>query len=397
MCSNCLRDTRPQKFLFLFACALLAFIGSQTTAAQTNSVASGSSLFNSESGNAFAAYAYVGINVSGNGQGYVTDYIISLTGMSLSATGNSVSGASGSLAVNSRFVFATDGQNIITYTRGSNGYLHQTASVDGTAHNITPQGSLVGSIILDRTGQTLYADEINYDGADDDAYTVWSVNSDGSLTYIAATGISADYFTPLAFSQNDVYAYSYGCYFADWTVSGFTRNRNNGTLASFNPNAAIPPSNGAMYCPDDLAASAMNFVAIDYNDISNPGANYLLAAYTVNSDGTLGLVKNSEITTPFNGEHSMTFDPTGTYLAVAGGTGIQMYRLQTGGTLAPVGSVVDSNVTFNVVRWDNSNHLYAISSSGLYIFTSNAGVLMRVLGSPLPVSQAGSLAVLPAQ
>lgn len=391
MCTIELSCTRIRVFLVLIACALLAFAGSPAAAAQTNPDPT-------ISATPIAAYAYVGTNVSGNGQGYVTDYLISLTGTSLSATGHSVSGASGSLAVNSRFVFATDGTNIVTYTRGSNGDLYQTSSVNGTAHNITPQGSEVGSIVLDRTGQTLYATEINYDGADDDAYTIWKVNSDGSLLYIAATGISADYFTPLTFSGNDVYAYSFGCYFAGWQINGFTRNTNNGMLSSFNPNAAIPPSNdGQMWCPDDLAVSAMNYVAIDYNDVGNPGSNYMLATYTLNSDGTLGLVQNSETTTPFNGEHSMVFDPTGTYLAVAGNAGIQMYRLQTGGTLAPVGSVVDANVAFNVVRWDNSGHLYAISSSGLYIFTSSSGVLRQDPGSPLPVSQAGSLAVLPAQ
>jgi|SRR5579862_5368655 len=373
--------------LLLAACTLLTLTGAQTAAAQTNPGA-----------NAIAAYAYVGTNVSGNGQGYVTDYLISLTGQSLSTIGSSVSGASGSLAVNSRFVFATDGKNIVTYTRGANGDLHQTSSVDGTAHNITPQDSSVGSVTLDRSGQTLYADEINYDGADDDAYTVWKINSDGSLTYVAPTGISSDYFTPLSFSQNNVYAYSDGCYFATWQINGFTRNTNNGTLTSFNPNAAIPPNNnGQMWCPDDLAVSAMNYVAIDYNDVGNPGNDYLLAMYTLNSDGTLGLVQNSEITTPFNAEHSMAFDPSGTYLAVAGGMGIQMYRLQTGGMLAPVGSVVDGNVAFNVVRWDNSGHVYAISSSALYIFTSSSGVLTQDAGSPLSISQAGSLAILPAQ
>ena len=256
----------------------------------------------------------------------------------------------------------------------------------------------MGSIVLDRSGQTLYADEINYDGADDDAYTIWRINSDGSLTYVAATGISSDYFTPLSFSENDRYAYTFGCYFIGWSINGFMRNSNDGTLASFNPNAAEPPANnGQMWCPGDLAVSAMNDVTILYYDAGNPGSNYLIAVYALNSDGTLGLVANSEITTPFTGEHSMVFDPTGSYLAVAGNAGIQVYRLQTGGMLVPVGSVVDGNVTFGELRWDNSNHLYAISSTGLYVFKSNSGALTQEPGSPLPESQAASLAVLPVQ
>ena len=152
-----------------------------------------------------------------------------------------------------------------------------------------------------------------------------------------------------------------------------------------------------MYCPNDLAVSAMNYVVVAYDDVSSPGSNYLLAVYTLNSDGTLGLVNNSEVTTPFTGETSAVFDPSGTYLAVAGNAGIQMYRLQSGGTLAAVGSVVESNVSFTELRWDNSNHVYAISNSGLYVFASANGVLTKSPGSPLPTTDAGSLAVLPAQ
>jgi hypothetical protein len=103
------------------------------------------------------------------------------------------------------------------------------------------------------------------------------------------------------------------------------------------------------------------------------------------------------INTPFSGERSMAFDPTGQYLAVAGQAGIQMYSLQSGGTLTAIGSIVDPGVPFNVVRWDTSNHLYAINGSGLYAFTSSAGVLTQAPGSPIPLTEAGSLAVLPEQ
>ncbi len=395
MCFLHLRDTRPRVFAVL-TCAWLVSVASGIAAAQFNPSASKSSQVQNNSATIFAAYVYVGNNVSGNGNGYVTEYTIAGTGISLT-TGASVTGASGSLNVNARYVFATDGTNIVTYTRDSNGGLRQTSSVNGIQHNITPQGSAVGSMTLDHTGQTLYAAEINYDGSDDDAYSAWSVGSNGVLTYINSYGINVDYHSPLGFSQNNHYAYGYGCYFASWDVFGFVRN-SDGTLSSLNPNAAIPPGSGdPMYCPNDLAVSAMNYVVVAYDDVSSPGSNYLLAVYTLNSDGTLGLVNNSEVTTPFTGETSAVFDPSGTYLAVAGNAGIQMYRLQSGGTLAAVGSVVESNVSFTELRWDNSNHVYAISNSGLYVFASANGVLTKSPGSPLPTTDAGSLAVLPAQ
>ena len=379
--------------LILLLSLLIGLLAVPGAAAQANPVA-GKITHNSSSG--IAAYAYVGTNTSGNGTGYVKQYIISNNGVSPSPIGSSVAGASGYLAVTSQFVFATDGKNIVTYSHNTALGLRQTSSVDGTAHNITPQDSLVGPLTLDHTGHTLYAAEINYDGTDDDAYTIWTVNSDGSLSYLGASGINVDYNTYLAFSPNNQYAYGYGCYFANWDIFGFIRN-SSGSLTSLDPQAEIPPGNGAMYCPADLAVSAMNFAAVAYSDISTPGSNYLLATYAVNSNGTLGLVANSEITTPFTAEHSMEFDPTGQYLAVAGDAGIQVYSLQAAGTLTPVGSVVDSNVAFNVVRWDDSGHLYAISASGLYVFTSAAGVLTQAPGSPLPVTDAGRLAVLPAQ
>ena len=389
-----LRDTRLRVSLLFLACTLLV-IGPLSATAQTKAAPNIVPIKAAPSPGV-AAYAYVGTNVSGNGSGYVTQYIFGNSGVSLS-TGSSASGASGYLAVTSQYVFATDGTNIVTYTRAPSAGLTQTATVNGTSHNITPQGSAVGPLTVDLTGHTLYAAEINYDGADDDAYTIWTINADGSLTYVSAIGVDVDYHSYLAFAPNNLHAYGEGCYFANWDLFGFTRN-SDGTLTSLDPQAQIPPgNNNPMYCPGDLGVSAMNYVVVAYTDVSNPGSPYLLAVYTLNSDGTLGLVQNSEATTPFTAEHSLAFDPTGTYLAVAGDAGIQMYALQSGGMLAPVGSVVDSNATFNVVKWDDSGHLYAISGSGLYVFTSSTGALTQAPGSPMPITDAASLAVLPAQ
>jgi 6-phosphogluconolactonase (cycloisomerase 2 family) len=385
------RDTRQRVSLLLFACALFVFAVPETMAAQTNPLATPKS--NRSSGSGLAADVYVGTNVSGYGSGYVTSYIINSAGVSASAAGSSVSGASGSLNVTAQFVFATDGRYIVTYTRDAGGGLAQTSSVDGTAHNITPPGSEVGALTLDRTGHTLYAAEIEYDGSDNDAYSIWTINADGSLSFVNNVGPSVYYNSPLAFTQDNHYAYSYGCYFAGWDVPGFARN-SDGTLAQFESGALPPPSNDFI-CPSDVETSAMNYVVIAFIDVEAPGSLEQLGSFTLNSDGTLTLLPSTVITTPFDGERNMAFDPTGQYLAVSGGAGIQMYSLQAGGTLAPIGSVVDSGVPFNVVKWDNSNHLYAISGAALYVFSSNAGVLTQAPGSPMPVTEAGSLAVLP--
>lgn len=391
---------RPRVTLFVSIVALLALLAIETAcggAASTNPALNGNSLANRgatppSSAPTIAAYAYVG---NASEMGHVSDFPISSQGIPLSAAGSSTSGASGLLAVTPHFVFATDGRYIVTYTRGTNGGLRQTSSVDGTAHNITPPGSFVGPLTVDRTGSTLYAAEIEFDGTDNDAYSVWTINSDGSLTWIANSNINVDYNTFLSFTHDNRYAYGFGCYFIDWDITGLARN-SDGTLTSFDTGAINPPSNDFL-CPSDVQTST-TYAVVAYIDVEMQGAHEQLVSYTIASDGTLGLLLNSVVTTPFLGERSMAFDPTGTYLAVAGDYGIQMYQLGAGGSLTAIGSVVDNGIAFSQLKWDNSNHLYAISggAGGLYVFNSVAGVLTQDPG-PLPLVQAGSLAVLSAQ
>jgi hypothetical protein len=252
----------------------------------------------------------------------------------------------------------------------------------------------VGPLTLDRTGHTLYAAEIEFDGTDNDAYSIWTINADGSLTFVGNIGPNVDYNTFLAFTQDNHYAYGYGCYFVSWDVFGLARN-SDGTLSQFDSGALPPPSNDFI-CPSGVATST-NYVVIAFIDVEMQGSLEQLGSFTLNSDGTLTLLPSTVINTPFTGERSLAFDQTGQYLAVSGGAGIQMYSLQSGGMLAPIGSVVDGGVPFNMLKWDNSNHLYAISDSALYVFNSSSGVLAQAPGSPLPVTDAGSLAVLPTQ
>jgi hypothetical protein len=92
----------------------------------------------------------------------------------------------------------------------------------------------------------------------------------------------------------------------------------------------------------------------------------------------------------------MNFDRTGRFLALAGNGGIQVYELMPGGSLTPVGGLQATGPDYLAVQWDVDNHLYAISSEGLHVFTSAQGILTPTAGSPHPAGAAGSLAVLPA-
>ena len=338
---------------------------------------------------------YVGSNAYGSGNESISGFTVDSSGTAQPISGSPFTGPSSSEVVNSSYLFATDGTNIETYSIGSGGTLQQASSINGTMHNQIPNGSAVGNMTLDRSGQTLYAAELNFDGADNDAYSYFGIGSGGNLSFLNSSSIDTNYHTPLSFSQSNQFAYGEGCYHFTPEIFGFSRN-GDGTLTSINTNAILPPTNnpGTMWCPDDSAASAGNYLALVYFDLSVQNGPYYLATYTINSDGTLGLVTNSEVTTPFTGEAAVSFDPTGQYLAMAGQGGIQVYQINANGIFTPVGAVQQPSVAFTALSWDNSNHLYAIAASGLYIFNSDNGAL-TLDGSPYPVTNPGSLAVLP--
>ncbi len=123
------------------------------------------------------------------------------------------------------------------------------------------------------------------------------------------------------------------------------------------------------------------------------GNQISVGTYKVNGDGTLSLVSNSEVTTGINSSAALAFDPTGTYLAVAGTGGLQLYSLGSDGTLTQSAAPQDIGVNFVDVAWDDSNHVFATASSQLYVFTSASGALTAAPGSPH--SGGSALAVLP--
>ena len=158
-------------------------------------------------------------------------------------------------------------------------------------------------------------------------------------------------------------------------------------------------------CSQGVATSALGYVVVAWNGGYCCGGPTGFASYALESNGTLNQVPGSVVVAD---ETAMAFDPSGEYLAVAIAGGVQMYQLQASGVPTPIGSVQDSAIPFSNLAWDNANHLYATtnpnsqlcqsgnSACGLYIFNSHAGALTLAPGSPLTVSQPGSLAVVPA-
>jgi hypothetical protein len=334
------------------------------------------------------SYAYIGSDT-----GKITAFAVMPDGSARSVPGSPFSGPSMSLNVSSGYLFASDLRFIATYTRAQNGSLRLTSQIDGTAHNPSPD-SAVQSLTLDRSGASLYAGELYFDGGNN-AYAFFGIGSGGRLRFLANSEASGFYSVPLSFSQSNKYAYHTGCRLLLWTIFGDVRSAD-GRLTAFDPKEDFVPPNptGDILCPGAIAASAKGYLALDYSPAFD-GAQQSLVTYRINTNGTLNVVPHSAFVTQSTGFSELRFDPSGTFLAAVGRNGLSIYRLLANGRLAPVGFPIATAISFGAVRWDNFGHVFALSSTGIYIFDSSNGVLMPAPGSPHPIAKTVSLAVLP--
>ena len=339
------------------------------------------------SGNSsFVAYAYTASSTA------ITGYAASSNGL-LTPVPNSPLPASTDTYV------VTNGANVYTansagstlniYSRNtSNGSLTLANSVNAIQGNPNPQ-DIVGSLALDHTGTTLYVGE--FDSSGDDGFGVFNVSQDSQATLVSYFGNSEQFGPPLVFSPNNHYAYTANCYHLSWTIFGYMRG-SDGALTSVNTGAQPPPSNdpNTMWCPEATAVSAGGYLAVAYEALGGQTAQYLVGTYHINSDGTLTYVAGSSVTTASSDAQrnhipiAINFDPTGTYLAVAGNGGVQTYAINSAGLLLPAAAPQNMGPDFQNAGWDKANHLFASSSTELYVWNVSHGQLTLAGASPYP-------------
>lgn len=352
-----------------------------------------------------SAYVYVG-SFPSPAASEVFGYAVAQDGSAQTVPGSPFSGPALSLVGAGNNVFATDETNIATYTVDSSGSLTETSSVNGIAHDPDQQSAYIWSLSLPLDGRNLYTDNWFFDGSNND-YESWTVGTGGVLTYLPGPNATPLYSTaggwPLTFTADGRFAYVWSVCKWDGSIWGYTR-RAGGTLAYFQSGAqglVGPNPHSGSLCSQGVATSALGYVAAAWNGSLCCGGPEGIATYRIGNNGVL--TKVSQVIT---NENAMAFDPSGRYLAVAVAGGIQMYQLQSNGTLVAIGDVQEPAVPFGNFAWDSSSHLYAItnpdsqfcqqsgSACGLYIFNSNAGELSLAPSSPYNIPQASSLTVL---
>jgi hypothetical protein len=315
---------------------------------------------------------------------------------------SAAAGYDGSMAVNGKYLFLTNGVNIYSYSIAADGALRRVAATNAQRFNQSDCGGPM-YLFLDRTGATLYDMDIYHDCANN-AYQFFGVDgSTGGLNYHGVTAASTPEFdVPLSFTGNNQYAYGASCYHWYQDIFGFVRN-SDGSLTALTINPAMPAAeNREIYCPYLAAADSANHVAVPVQALNNsslqPSGPYQLAAYAADSSGNLSTT-STDRNMPKVAVASVTsvsVSPSGKLLAVGGSGGLQVFHFNGSSPITHFTGLLTKDAV-DQVAWDNDHHLYAISRSAgkLFVFTLTSTGYSQAAGSPHAITSPQSVSVLP--
>ena len=385
-----LRNMGTLVLALVTACASTVLASAQATPSPTgNSLPSSSPV----------AYIYV-VSAPPNGQNHIIGYAAGPNGALSTIPGTPFSTAINDVALNGAWLFGTDGKNISSFSIAANGSLKQVDTLE-----VEPDGG-VGSLFLDHTGTSLYADYYTTNN-EELAYSI--DNATGKLTYLDNIMAGPGFGYVESFVGDNAYAYESTCYHFTPSIYGIQRS-SDGAITMLNVNQVfptIPPGN--FYCPWSAAADPTNHLAIAVQALDGnftPLAPYQLASYTVDNAGQLSTTstyKNMPITEAGGAKGSTTsyvtdywMSPSGKLLAVAGTSGLQIFHFNGANPITKYTGLLFSKEV-DQVFWDNSNHLYAIGDTAgkLWVFTVTETGVTEAPGSPHSITYPADMIVLP--
>ena len=303
------------------------------------------------------------------------------------------------IAANRNYLFGTDGENIYSFSIGSNGALTRISSIN--AVQFTP-GSL-GFLFLDRTGSTLYDKDFFFDGANTGDQSFSIDGSTGALTSVG--GIPVEWGSSLSFVGSNLYGYTSNNFHFSCMIDALKRN-NDGALTfyfrSFLDNPPGAPA-GSGYCPGAIAADQANHLAIAFSDATGPGApppslngKVALAVYTADSAGDLTSTSTFADMPQTAAGDVLAISPSGKFLAAGGRSGLEVFHFNGADPITPFTGLL-MNDPVDQISWDNDNNLYAISrsTSKLSVFTVTATSVTQAAGSPYTITNPMAVVVVP--
>lgn len=338
------------------------------------------------------AYVYVSSNPS-SGKLQIDGYAAASNGKLMPISGSPFPTTSKYMALNGKWLFATNGVDIFSYSIAANGSLKQIDSL-----KVEPTGGLV-NLFLDHTGKSLYTDYFT----ENNEYLAYSIDSsNGKLTFINDIMGGTEIGSVTSFIANNQYAYSSDCYHFNPYIFGLQR-ASDGAITLLNDNIPLPAgSPGNFYCPYLAAADTTNHVAVamqPHNDSTfDASGPYQLGVYTADEAGDLSTTSTYKnmpaVAVGLIMDYWMA--PSGKLLAVGGASGLQVFHFNGANPVTHYTGLLTKNEV-DQMFWDNANHLYAISRSAqkLYVFTVTPTAVSQAPGSPYSIAHPQNIIVLP--
>jgi hypothetical protein len=353
------------------------------------------------------AYVYVYVSTSKG----TNLYDVASTGKLTLVSGSPFKTTGLMIGSNGKYFISLGTDYIHSYLIGSNGAIKQQESqIDTQLYAGADCGTTAGAV-LDHNGQTLYVQLAGAIGTDGNlicnAFQTFKVAStSGLLTFSGSTTYDDNRFayegTPLAITANGLHAYNttpigQSC---DEQFNGFQRE-SNGVLDTIYPyfDGPVAQPGGWGYYPNGpMAADPSNHVAVYViPEIDGPCGEIgtpQIASYTVDSQGNMSSTntwQNMPVTIPNVGVMNMS--PSGKLLAV-GGAGLLVYHFNGAAPITRYSATLTTD-PIGWIHWDNSNHLYALSASKLYVFTVTPTSITQASGSPYKIASPNGLFVVP--
>jgi len=347
-----------------------------------------------------SAFVYVSSTVSGGNTTQINGFSADSNGQLTALSGSPFAVNMVSLVASGNYLFGTDDISLYSYAIASDGSISQASSINVKQYN-NPESCSGGPAFLffDRTGATLYNLDYLSDCANN-SYQSSSVDSaNGKLNYLGMTSaVSPVLQRTLSFIGNNEYGMGASCYHDLPEIYGFKRNSDGTLTLATNLGKIAPVPSGGYYCTWWAAADSTNHLAVSLTPLNTTPSIPELAVYTVDASGNVTVNSTSSDMPSISGTavNELSMSPSGQFLAVAELSGLEVFNFNGASPITKLTGVLTSD-TINEVRWDNQNHLYAVSDATgtLYAFTITASGATPIAGSPYKIPNAVDMAVLP--
>ncbi len=90
--------------------------------------------------------------------------------------------------------------------------------------------------------------------------------------------------------------------------------------------------------------------------------------------------------------NALRMSPGGNLLAVATGTGVQIFHFNGAAPITKFTGVIGTSGYVNELQWDKSNHLYAVNAASgkLHVYTVTTSSVVEAAGSPYSIGATSS-------